>query len=212
MFDESHAMAMPPAARASAVTRRRRSRAVQACGCSMRCPMHASSTFRRRAQRPCHNSLAYAQRLGLWGSEDFPLRHAREFIAGDRGWRRCGHGGAGPRSQGAGPLRRLRSCPTRGRPKTSWSSSTAGRSRRTRIRIYDTYSIEGGFQIIHNNHHCPPRSPLYVTTASAARTIPRRSPRPGRPSSPTKQRLLLSSYYSSMKTPTLIAAIQRDAG
>ncbi len=50
-----------------------------------------------------HN-LAYAQRLGLWGGEDFPFATRAEFVACDRGWRRRRHGGAGPRSQGARPL------------------------------------------------------------------------------------------------------------
>jgi len=40
-----------------------------------------------------HN-LAYAQRLGLWGGEDFPFATRAEFVEADRGGRCCGDGGA----------------------------------------------------------------------------------------------------------------------
>ncbi len=67
-----------------------------------------------------HN-LAYAQRLGLWGGEDFPFATRAEFVAGNRGWRSCRHGGAGPRSQGARPLCRSLAV-LRGRRNTSCSN------------------------------------------------------------------------------------------
>ena len=50
-----------------------------------------------------HN-LAYAQRLGLWGGEDFPFATRAEFVEAIEAGGRCGHGGAGARSAGAGPL------------------------------------------------------------------------------------------------------------
>ena len=52
-----------------------------------------------------HN-LAYAQRLGLWGGEDFPFADPRRVRRGDRGRRRRGDGGAGPRPAVARPLHR----------------------------------------------------------------------------------------------------------
>ena len=51
-----------------------------------------------------HN-LAYAQRLGLWGGEDFPFATRSGVRRGDRGGRRRGDGGAGARPQGARSLR-----------------------------------------------------------------------------------------------------------
>jgi hypothetical protein len=52
-----------------------------------------------------HN-LAYAQRLGLWGGEDF-LRHPRRVRRGDRGRRHRGDGGARPRPAALGLYRPL---------------------------------------------------------------------------------------------------------
>ena len=69
----------PPAARASAAIRPPRSRAAPACACSTPCPTPASSTSRRPGATTVHN-LAYAQRLGLWGGEDFPFATRAEFV------------------------------------------------------------------------------------------------------------------------------------
>ena len=52
-----------------------------------------------------HN-LSYAQRLGLWGGEDFPVRHEGRVRRGDRGRRRGRDGGARPRPARARPLHR----------------------------------------------------------------------------------------------------------
>ena len=43
-----------------------------------------------------HN-LGYAQRLGLWGGDDFPFATRAEFVEAIEAGRRCGNGGAGAR-------------------------------------------------------------------------------------------------------------------
>ena len=54
-------------------------------------------------------NLAYAQRLGVWGSEDFPFANRARVARRSRGWRCRGDGSACPRSQIARSLRRVRS-------------------------------------------------------------------------------------------------------
>ena len=49
-------------------------------------------------------NLAYAARLGLWGTGDFPFATPRRFCLGDGRRRHRGDGGAGPRPEGARPL------------------------------------------------------------------------------------------------------------
>ena len=51
-------------------------------------------------------NLAYAARLGLWGTGDFPFATRADFVAAMEKRRRRRDGSAGPRSQGARPLRR----------------------------------------------------------------------------------------------------------
>ena len=64
-------------------------------------------------------NLAYAQRLGLWGSNDFPFAEQARLYRRRRGGRHRHHGSLGPRPQSAGPLYRallvLRGC--RGRDR-----------------------------------------------------------------------------------------------
>ena len=50
-----------------------------------------------------HN-LAYAQRLGLWGGEDFPFQTRSEFVEAIEAGGVRGDGGSGPRPPGARPL------------------------------------------------------------------------------------------------------------
>ncbi len=90
-------------ARANAATRPPRSRAAPGCACSTRCPNARVVYVSATGATTVHN-LAYAQRLGLWGGDGLPLRHARRVRRGDRGRRRRGDGGAGARPEGARPL------------------------------------------------------------------------------------------------------------
>ena len=51
-------------------------------------------------------NLAYAARLGLWGTGDFPFATRADFVAAMEQRRYRRHGSPGARSQGARPLRR----------------------------------------------------------------------------------------------------------
>jgi hypothetical protein len=49
------------------------------CACSMRCPNARVVYVSATGATTVHN-LAYAQRLGLWGGEDFPFATRAEFV------------------------------------------------------------------------------------------------------------------------------------
>ena len=80
VFDEAHAMANAAGGKGE----RGDSRAVAAgprgpAPAARACPMPASSMSPPPA-RPRSQNLAYAQRLGLWGGEDFPFATRAEFV------------------------------------------------------------------------------------------------------------------------------------
>ena len=145
-----------------------------------------------------HN-LAYAERLGLWGGEDFPLRPARNSL---RRSRRA----ASP------PWKCWRAILSLGL-YTARSLSYDGVEYELleheltpeQIRIYDAYA--GAFEIIHNNLDAAlqaanvtgEQGTLNAQAKSAARSA----------FDSTKQRFF-GHLFTSMKTPTLIRAIDRD--
>ena len=80
IFDESSRHAeCRRAARANAATRPPRSRAARGFACSMRLPNARIVYVSATGATTVHN-LAYAQRLGLWGGEDFPFATRAEFV------------------------------------------------------------------------------------------------------------------------------------
>ena len=146
-----------------------------------------------------HN-LAYAQRLGLWGGEDFPFANRAEFVQAIEA------GGVAAMEVLARDLKSLGLYAAR-------SLSYEGveyellehRLTSEQIRIYDAYA--GAFQIIHNNLDAALQAAnvtgehgtLNAQAKSAARSA----------FESTKQRFF-SHLITSMKTSTLIGAISRD--
>ena len=145
-------------------------------------------------------NLAYAQRLGLWGGEDFPFATRSEFVQAIEA------GGVAAMEVLARDLKALGLYAAR-------SLSYAGveyeliehRLTPEQIRIYDAYA--GAFQIIHNNLDAAlqaanvtgERGTLNAQAKSAARSA----------FESAKQRFF-SHLITSIKTPTLIRAIERD--
>ena len=145
MFDEAHAMAnaageAAPSAAKGAVA----ARAWRGCACSTRCPMRASSTVSATGATTVEN-LAYAQRLGLWGGDDFPFANRAEFVTAME------QGGIASMEVLARDLKALG--PLRLRASLSYEGVEVDILEHAltpeQIRIYDAYA--GAFQVIHHN-------------------------------------------------------------
>jgi predicted RNA methylase len=146
-----------------------------------------------------HN-LAYAQRLGLWGGEDFPFATRAEFVQAIEA------GGVAAMEVLARDLKALGLYAARSLSYEGVEYELVEHAlSREQIRIYDAYA--GAFQVIHNNLDAAlqaanvtgERGTLNAQAKSAARSA----------FESAKQRFF-SHLITSMKTPTLIRAIERD--
>jgi predicted RNA methylase len=146
-----------------------------------------------------HN-LAYAQRLGLWGGEDFPFATRAEFVQAIEA------GGVAAMEVLARDLKSLGLYAARSLSYEGVEYELVEHMLTPeQIRIYDAYA--GAFQIIHNNLDAAlqaanvtgERGTLNAQAKSAARSA----------FESAKQRFF-SHLITSMKAPTLIAAIERD--
>jgi predicted RNA methylase len=146
-----------------------------------------------------HN-LAYAQRLGLWGGEDFPFATRAEFVQAIEA------GGVAAMEVLARDLKALGLYAARSLSYEGVEYELVEHVLTPeQIGIYDAYA--GGFQIIHNNLDAAlqaanvtgERGTLNAQAKSAARSA----------FESAKQRFF-SHLITSMKTPTLISAIDRD--
>lgn len=146
-----------------------------------------------------HN-LAYAQRLGLWGGEDFPFATRAEFVTAIE------DGGVAAMEVLARDLRALglytaRSLSYDGveyelveHPLTSEQG-----------RIYDAYA--GAFAIIHN--HLDAAMEAANITGSDG-TLNRQAKSAARSAFESAKQRFFGHLLTSMKTPTLIRSIERD--
>jgi hypothetical protein len=146
-----------------------------------------------------HN-LAYAQRLGLWGGEDFPFATRAEFVQAIEA------GGVAAMEVLARDLKSLGLYAAR---SLSYEGVEYELVEHTltpeQVRIYDAYA--GAFQIIHNNLDAAMQAAnitgehgtLYAQAKAAARAA----------FESAKQRFF-SHLITSMKSATLIGAIERD--
>ena len=146
-----------------------------------------------------HN-LAYAQRLGLWGGEDFPFATRAEFVQAIEA------GGVAALEVLARDLKSLGLYAARSLSYEGVEYELVEHAlSREQNRIYDAYA--GAFQVIHNNLDAAlqaanvtgERGTLNAQAKSAARSA----------FESAKQRFF-SHLITSMKTPTLIRAIERD--
>src|SRR3984893_16929081 len=146
-----------------------------------------------------HN-LAYAQRLGLWGGADFPFATRAEFVQAIEA------GGVAAMEVLARDLKALGLYASRSLSYEGVEYELVEHALTPeQVRIYDAYA--GAFQIIHNNLDAAlqaanvtgERGTLNAQAKSAARSA----------FESAKQRFF-SHLITSMKTPTLIGAIERD--
>lgn len=146
-----------------------------------------------------HN-LAYAQRLGLWGGEDFPFANRAEFIEAVE------NGGVAAMEVLARDLRALGIY-------TSRSLSYDGveyelvehQLTPEQTRIYDAYA--GAFAIIHN-HLDAAMQAANITGESG--TLNRQAKSAARSAFESAKQRFFGHLLTSMKTPTLIRSIEED--
>nr|WP_295463198.1 strawberry notch family protein [Mesorhizobium sp.] len=145
-------------------------------------------------------NLAYAQRLGIWGSEDFPFANRAEFVAAIE------DGGVAAMEVLARDLKSLGLY-------TSRSLSYDGveydllehELTEEQIRIYNAYA--DAFQVIHNNL----TAALEATNITAeSGTLNRNAKAAARSAFESTKQRFFSHLITSMMTPTLIGAIEQD--
>lgn len=146
-----------------------------------------------------HN-LAYAQRLGLWGGEDFPFATRAEFVEAIE------DGGVAAMEVLARDLRSLglytaRSLSYDGVKYELIEHQLTEEQR----RIYDAYA--GAFQVIHN--HLDAAMEAANITGSDG-TLNRQARSAARSAFESAKQRFFGHLLTSMKTPTLIASIARD--
>jgi len=146
-----------------------------------------------------HN-LAYAQRLGLWGGEDFPFATRAEFVQAIEA------GGVAAMEVLARDLKSLGLYAARSLSYEGVEYELVQHALTPeQIRIYDAYA--GAFQVIHNNLDAAMQAANVTGEHGTLNAQARSAARSAFESA--KQRFF-SHLITSMKTPTLIAAIERD--
>ncbi|URW75898.1 strawberry notch family protein [Sphingomonas donggukensis] len=150
-----------------------------------------------------HN-LAYAQRLGLWGGEDFPFVTRAEFVAAIE------TGGVAAMEVLARDLRALGLYTARSLSYDGIEYEIVEHALTPeQTRIYDAYA--GAFQIIHHNLDAALEA-AGVTSASAegSATLNAQAKSAARSAFESSKQRFFGHLLTSMKTPTLIARIDED--
>jgi predicted RNA methylase len=145
-------------------------------------------------------NLAYAQRLGLWGGVDFPFANRAEFVAAIE------DGGVAAMEVLARDLKALGLYAARSLSYEGVEyEALEHRLTPDQIRIYDAYA--GAFQIIHNNLKAAMEA---SNIRSAKGTLNRQAMSAALSAFESSKQRFFSHLITAMKTPTLIAAIERD--
>ena len=146
-----------------------------------------------------HN-LAYAQRLGLWGGEDFPFATRAEFVQAIEA------GGVAAMEVLARDLKALGLYAARSLSYEGVEYELVEHSLRPeQIRIYDSYA--GAFQIIHNNLTAALEA---ANITGEGGTLNGQAKAAARSAFESAKQRFFSHLITAMKTPTLIAAVDRD--
>nr|WP_026014860.1 MULTISPECIES: strawberry notch family protein [unclassified Chelatococcus] len=146
-----------------------------------------------------HN-LAYAQRLGLWGGEDFPFATRAEFVEAIE------DGGVAAMEVLARDLKALglyqaRSLSYEGVEYELVEHQLTDEQR----RIYDAYA--GAFAIIHNNLDAAMRA---TNVTGSEGTLNRQAKSAARSAFESAKQRFFNHLITAMKTPSLISAIESD--
>ena len=150
-------------------------------------------------------NLAYAQRLGLWGGEDFPFATRAEFVAAIE------TGGIAAMEVLARDLRALGLYTARSLSYDGVEYEIVEHPLSPeQTRIYDAYA--GAFQIIHQNLDAALEA-SGVTSANAtggSSTLNAQAKSAARSAFEGSKQRFFGHLLTSMKTPTLIAKIDED--
>jgi hypothetical protein len=146
-----------------------------------------------------HN-LAYAQRIGLWGGDDFPFATRAEFVEAIEA------GGVAAMEVLARDLKALGLYTARSLSYDGVEYELVEhRLTDEQIRIYDAYAR--AFSIIHNNLDAAMRAANITGAAGALNAQAKSAARSAFESA--KQRFF-NHLITAMKTPSLIASVERD--
>jgi hypothetical protein len=147
-----------------------------------------------------HN-LAYAQRLGLWGGEDFPFATRAEFVQAIEA------GGVAAMEVLARDLRSLGLYTARSLSYDGVEYEMLEHALTPEQRgIYDAYA--GAFAIIHNNLAAAMEAANI--TGESGGTLNRQAKSAARSAFESAKQRFFGHLLTSMKTPTLIASIEAD--
>jgi predicted RNA methylase len=146
-----------------------------------------------------HN-LAYAQRLGLWGGEDFPFANRTEFVEAVE------NGGVAAMEVLARDLRSLGLYTARSLSYDGIEYELLEHQLTPeQTRIYDAYA--GAFAIIHN-HLDAAMQAANITGDSG--TLNRQAKSAARSAFESAKQRFFGHLLTSMKTPTLVRSIEQD--
>ncbi|MER8772785.1 strawberry notch family protein [Mesorhizobium sp. M0960] len=145
-------------------------------------------------------NLAYAQRLGIWGSEDFPFANRAEFVAAIE------DGGVAAMEVLARDLKSLGLYTARSLSYDGVEYALLEHAlTEEQIRIYNAYA--DALQVIHNNL----TAALEATNiTSESGTLNRNAKSAARSAFESTKQRFFSHLITSMMTPTLIGAIEQD--
>ncbi|MHA6645763.1 strawberry notch-like NTP hydrolase domain-containing protein [Mesorhizobium sp. A623] len=145
-------------------------------------------------------NLAYAQRLGIWGSDDFPFANRAEFVSAIEA------GGVAAMEVLARDLKALGLYAAR---LLSYDGVEYDLLQHEltpeQIRIYNAYA--DAFQVIHNNLNAALEA---ANITSNAATLNRNAKSAARSAFESTKQRFFNHLITSMMTPTLIGAIERD--
>ncbi|MEP9390007.1 strawberry notch-like NTP hydrolase domain-containing protein [Mesorhizobium sp. KR9-304] len=145
-------------------------------------------------------NLAYAQRLGIWGSEDFPFANRAEFVAAIE------DGGVAAMEVLARDLKSLGLYMSRSLSYDGVEYDLLEHELTDeQIRIYNAYA--DAFQVIHNNLNAALEA-ANITSDSA--TLNRNAKSAARSAFESTKQRFFGHLITSMMTPTLIGAIGQD--
>ena len=199
LFDESHAMANAAGSKGERgdVTASQQGRA----GLRLQHKLpNARVVYVSATGATSVHNLAYAQRLGLWGGEDFPFATRAEFVEAIEA------GGVAAMEVLARDLRSLGLYTARSLSYDGVEYEMLVHALSPEQRgIYDAYA--GAFAIIHNNLAAAMEA-ANITGESG--TLNRQAKSAARSAFESAKQRFFGHLLTSMKTPTLIAAIDAD--
>ncbi|MCR6736692.1 MAG: strawberry notch family protein [Afipia sp.] len=146
-----------------------------------------------------HN-LAYAQRLGLWGGEDFPFATRAEFVEAIEA------GGVAAMEVLARDLKALGLYAARSLSYDGVEYELVEHKLTDeQIRIYDAYA--GAFSVIHNNLDAAMKA---ANITGATGTLNAQAKSAARSAFESAKQRFFNHLITAMKTPSLIASVERD--